>query len=166
MKTEIRNGLKLLLDWALVIVLLPQVFLLCYYFPYLTHKSGWSFKFVAEIAKYGLDISWVSAPVLTVLFMIYRSSFRRTTNGFLIWAGCFVFGLLWIAGWNLLVYPSFNLWKASVPLLIISSVTCIYTVSCRIYRTGAMARSEEEQRLDRGLPAEETPEEAGEASNP
>ena len=86
MNPHVKQGLRSLLSWGLIVFLLPQLFLLCYYFPVLIRKQGNWLVFAGEIAKYGLTISWVSLPFLTVVYAGVRAAFTLRLHGMAIWA--------------------------------------------------------------------------------
>ena len=138
MNPHVKQGLRSLLSWGLIVFLLPQLFLLCYYFPVLIRKQGNWLVFAGEIAKYGLTISWVSLPFLTVVYAGVRVAFTRRIHGMAIWAISAVIGYAWVAGWNLAVYPTFKWLNAIIPVILCSAFPCAYAIGSHLYKYGAV----------------------------
>jgi hypothetical protein len=115
MKTWLKNGLEMLA----VVLLLPQVFLLLYFFRYLFLGQN-----VLGLAKtlcvYGLTISWVSAPVLVLLAAGVKALLRARARWYVTLLACWAAGTAWVAAWNLLVYPVFSYAWAALPVLLCS----------------------------------------------
>ena len=135
---KVKRILKEILDWGLVVFLLPQLFLFFYYFSFLFKRQANWLTLVAAIAKYGLSISWVSLPFFSLLYVGVRCCFARRISGLKVWLLSFFFGGAWIVFWNWGIYPTFEYWRSAVPLLLCSSFACLYAVAGHLYREGAV----------------------------
>lgn len=137
MNPQVKQGLRSLLSWSLIVFLLPQLFLICYYFPHLVRRQGNWLAFMGAIARYGLTISWVSLPFLTLIYVGVRVAFTRRIHGMAIWAISAVIGYAWVASWNLAVYPTFKWLNAIIPVILCSAFPCAYAIGLHLYKYGA-----------------------------
>ena len=127
----LRSGLELLL----VILLVPQVFVLCYFFPLFFH-GGHLWGLFRALALYALTISWVSAPFLTVLTLVVRALVTIRVRGYVTLALCVASGYLWLFAWNQLVYAMFAYGRSALPVLLCSLGTAGYALARALYLEG------------------------------
>jgi len=108
-----------LLELLLVILLVPQAFILFYYFPFF-FKGGNPVGLSKTLAMYALTISWVSAPFLAVVALLVKVLLARQARWFVVLVFCLGVGGLWVAAWNWLVFDIFIYRQAAVPVLLCS----------------------------------------------
>ena len=133
---SVKIWLKRLLDWALLLFFLPQAFLFCYYFTYFWGSWRSALAFSREVAAYGLTISWVSLPLVTLIYAAGVAAFSRRVRGLVIWILTLLVGVGWVLAWNWTVYPTFKLLRSLVPILICATLTSGYAIGCNLYRKG------------------------------
>lgn len=136
--TKVKKILREILNWGLVVFLLPQLFLFFYYFLFLFKRQGNWLPFVGTLSKFGLSISWVSLPFLTILYAGIRRCITRRVHGLLVWGISFVLGASWIVLWDWTIFPVFGFWQSIIPLMFCSSLACLYAVAGHLYREGAV----------------------------
>lgn len=128
MKTWIRRFLEI----AAVVLLLPQAFVFMYYFRCLFIGSNW-LGLCKALSLYGLTVAWVSAPFLVVLSLAVRALIGAPARWWKTLAACVAMGYFWVAGWNLLVAPSFQYAAAALPVLLCSLATVGYAQARALY---------------------------------
>lgn len=122
-------------ETALVILLVPQVFVGCYFFP-LFFKGENRLGLLHSLCLYALTISWVSAPFLTALSLLVRVLLRTSINGYVTFLCCVGAGYFWLELWNLFVYDVFTYGRAAVPVLLCSIGTAGYALAKAFYLKG------------------------------
>ncbi|MDX9794421.1 MAG: hypothetical protein RBU24_13020 [Kiritimatiellia bacterium] len=122
----------------LVTLLVPQVFVLAYFYPLLITgpDRGPLWQVLAEL---GLSISWVSAPFFLLVTVLYRVSVARRVPGAVVFLTVFAAGYVGVALWNRLVFDLFGYLRSALPLLLCCSATAGYALVRRAYRTGLPA---------------------------
>jgi hypothetical protein len=131
MKPWLRIGLEL----AAVILLVPQAFVLCYYFP--LFFSGGNLQGLArDLSVCALTISWVCAPFLALLAVGVKLCLAKRLRGSLTLLLCVGAGYGWVAAWNLLVFDTFSYGRATLPILLCSLATAGYALARSLYLEG------------------------------
>ncbi len=120
------------LEMLLIILLLPQVFVLCYFFGAL-FEGGRPAGLLKTLSLYALTISWVSAPFLAVLTLLVRTLIGARARWFVMLPLCIAAGYLWLAAWNLLVYDVFAYLRAAAPILLCSAGTAGWAMARSLY---------------------------------
>ena len=120
------------LELLLIILLLPQAFVLLYFFPHF-FTGGNQLGLLKALSLYALTISWVSAPVLALLTVLVKVLIGSRARWFVILPLCIAAGYVWVAAWNLLVYDVFAYLKASVPVLLCSVGTAGWAMARTFY---------------------------------
>jgi hypothetical protein len=143
MKPLVKKMLFSALSWALIVFLLPQAFVYFYYFPMLFHTGSTIPGFIRVLSKYALTISWVSAPILTLLYIGFCLGLRRKIKWWALLIICIVIGFTWILIWNLLVYPTFGLLRSIIPLSLCSIVSCGYAIGNDFAQRDSALQSEQ-----------------------
>ena len=110
---------RVALELSLVVLLLPQLFVLLYYGGYAFSGSNWS-GFFKAISLYALTVSWVSAPFLVILFALVKGLLGARVRWFVALPLCVGVGFFWLWAWNHFVYPAFSWGRAVLPLLVCS----------------------------------------------
>lgn len=128
MKAWLRSGAELLL----VILLVPQAFVLCYYSTWF-FVGGNQAGLLRALALYALTISWVSAPFLAALFLLLRALIRTRVRWYVTLLCCAGSGFLWLAAWNLLVYEVFTYGRSALPVVLCSLGTAGYALARDAY---------------------------------
>lgn len=128
MKTWLRKGIELLG----IVFLLPQMFVLCYYFGYF-FKGGNPLGLVKATTLYALSISWVSAPFLVLATVLVKVLIGSNVRWFVTFPVCWVAGYVWVAAWNLLVFETFSYGRAALPIVLCSVVSAGYGLARRVY---------------------------------
>lgn len=128
---------RVALDVLLIILVVPQAFVLCYFFTYFFH-GGNQVGLLRSLTLYALTISWVSAPFLAVLTLLVRVLIGARVRWFVMLPLCFGAGCLWVAAWNLLVYDVFSYLRAAVPILLCSVGTAGWAMARTLYLAGLM----------------------------
>ncbi len=119
----------------LATLLVPQVFVLAYFYPLLiTGPNRWSLWQV--LVDLGLSISWVSAPFFLLVTVLYRMAVARRLPGAVVFFIVFAAGFAGVALWNRLVFDLFGYLRSTVPLLLCCSATAGYALARRAYRKG------------------------------
>ena len=143
MKPMLKKSLFTILSWALIVFLIPQAFVYCYFFPMLFHTGSSIPGFVKVLSKYALTISWVSAPILTFLYAGFCIGLRRRIKGWALLLICLLAGFTWIVVWNLVVYPTFGLLRSIIPLLICSIVSWGYAIGNSLAQRDSAVQEED-----------------------
>ena len=128
MKAWLRSGAELLL----VILLVPQAFVLCYFFTYF-FIGGNQAGLLRSLALYALTISWVSAPFLAALLILVRALIRTRVRWYVTLLCCAGSGYLWPIAWNLLVYEVFAYGRAALPVALCCLGTAGYALARDLY---------------------------------
>ena len=128
MKAWLRSGAELLL----VILLVPQAFVLCYFFTNF-FVGGNQVGLLRSLALYALTISWVSAPFLAALFLLLRALVRTRVRWYVTLLCCAGSGFLWLAAWNLLVYEVFTYGRSALPVVLCRLGTAGYALARDVY---------------------------------
>jgi len=123
------------LEVLLMILLVPQVFVVCYFFSYF-FGGGNQVGLLKSLALYAVTISWVSAPFLAALTLLVRALLGARVRWFVMLLFCIGAGYLWLAAWNLLVYDVFSYPRAAVPILLCSVGTAGWAMARSVYREG------------------------------
>ncbi len=131
MKMWLRRGMEL----AAVIVFVPQLFVLSYYFP-LLFSGGNRLGLLKSLASHALTISWVSAPLLVLVMFAVRGFMDRRVRRGVTFLFCLAAGYMWVALWNLLVFKTFSYGRATFPVLLCSLCTAGYALARSLYLEG------------------------------
>ncbi len=122
-----------LLELLLVILLVPQAFVLFYYFTFF-FKGGNPSGLLKSLAVYALTISWVSAPFLAVVALLVKVLLERQVRWLAVLVFCLGAGGLWVTAWNRLVFDIFAYRRAAVPVLLCSLGMAGYAWAHNFYR--------------------------------
>ena len=116
-------------------LLVPQVFVLAYFFPLLiTGPRRWAF--LQAVAELGVSISWVSAPFFVCVAGLYQAMVKRRVPYAVIFLSVLVAGFGGVALWNNLIFDLFGYLRSALPLLICCAVSIGYMLAERLYKTG------------------------------
>jgi len=127
----LRTGLELFL----VTLLVPQVFILCYFFPLFFHGGHLAGLF-RSLVVYAITISWVSAPFLISVTLLFRVLITTRVRGYVTFLFCMALGYLWLFAWNQLVYEMFTYGRAAIPVFLCSLGTVGYALARAVYLDG------------------------------
>ena len=119
-------------ELALIILLVPQAFVILYYFSFL-FAGGNGLGLLRTLFLYALTISWASAPFLALLTVLVRVLVGARVRWFVTLPLCVGAGYLWLAAWNLLVYDAFSYGRAAMPILLCSVGTAGYAQARALY---------------------------------
>lgn len=120
---------------AVTMLLVPQLFVLAYYFPLLiSGPRRWAFWQV--IAGLGLSISWVAAPFFVVAAGLYRVLILWRVPYGVVFLSMLAAGFGGVALWNTLIYDLFGYLRSILPLLLCCTVTVGYMLAMRVYKAG------------------------------
>jgi hypothetical protein len=155
MKTWLRN----LLEVMGVVLLVPQVFVFCYYFRY-SFTGGNGVGLLKALSAYALTISWVSAPYLAALALAVKALIRARARWWVTFLATVAAGYGWVAGWNLLVYDrAFSYAWSALPVLLCSLVFSGYAAARVLYLDSLLplklATGGSEEEAGRGSSAED-----------
>jgi hypothetical protein len=128
-----RTWLRGVLEVVAAIVLVPQVFVFCYFFRYF-FLSGSVLVLLKALSVYALTISWVSAPYLAALALAVKVLIRVRVR----WSATLLAGVVggygWVAAWNLLVYDrAFSYVGSALPILLCSLCFAGYAAARALY---------------------------------
>ena len=127
-----KTGLRVVMELLAMTLLVPQVFVLCYYFTYF-FEGGNQLGLGRTLAVYALTISWVSAPFLALLYVLVKALIGSRVSGYVTLLLCVGAGYLWLAAWNVLVYNIFSYWRAAFPILLCSLGTAGYALARKLF---------------------------------
>jgi len=130
------------LELLLIILLVPQVFVFCYFFTYF-FSGGSPFLLLKSLAVYALTLSWVSAPYLAVLTLLVKVLIGARARWFVMLPLCIGSGFLWLAAWNLLVFDVFSYSRAAAPILLCSLLTAGWAMARAFYQESLMLPGKE-----------------------
>ncbi len=120
---------------VLLTVLLPQVYVLAYYFPLLiTGVRRW--EFLQTVAGLGLGVSWVAAPFVAGVSVLYHVLVARRAPHVLTFLSVFAAGMCGVAIWNNLIFDLFGYLRSILPLLLCCCISSGYALAARAYRKG------------------------------
>lgn len=121
-----RQIVKHLTEYALVILLVPQLFVHLYYFrqAFLRGSGAWTISIT--LLKCGLALSCISAPALLLLAFAIRYINRERVRGLATFFTCLLSGYAMVVAWNLVVYPNFSYGWAILPVFICSAFTALF----------------------------------------
>jgi len=121
-----RQMVKHLGEYALVILLVPQLFVHLYYFrqAFLRGSGVWTISLT--LLKCGLALSCIIAPALLILALVIRHINRERVRGWPTFLTCLLGGYAMVVAWNLIVYPNFSYGWAILPVLICSTFTALF----------------------------------------
>lgn len=121
-----RQIVKHLTEYALVILLVPQLFVHLYYFrqAFLRGSGAWTISIT--LLKCGLALSCISAPTLLLLAFAIRYINRDRVRGLATFFTCLLSGYAMVVAWNLVVYPNFSYGWAILPVFICSAFTALF----------------------------------------
>jgi hypothetical protein len=102
---------------VLVTLLVPQLFVLIYFFPNFFRRFH-ALGLAKAVFVHALTVSWVSAPLVALLVWAYGRLIRRETRWHLVLGFCVMAGYFWLAAWNLLIYPTYDYVRAGLPILL------------------------------------------------
>ena len=121
-----KNILKATLEALVLILLLPQIFILLYFF-WGTVKVGIDgLGMMKELIRLGFSISRLSAPFLYLLYFLIRRVNREKAHCLATFLICLAAGYAGVVAWNLVVFPNFSYIWGILPVLICSGVTSAY----------------------------------------
>ena len=115
MKIWLRNILEVLA----IILVLPQVFIVMYYFRYLFLGDNW-LGLLKTLSLYALTISWVSAPYLAVVVVAVKKLISVRVSWYVTLLLCVAAGYAWVAAWNVFIFKVFSYFWAALPILLCS----------------------------------------------
>ena len=119
-------------------LLVPQVFVLAYFFPLLiTGPRRW--LFLQTVAELGVSISWVAAPFFVCAAGLYHAMVKRRVPDAVIFSAVLVAGFGGVALWNNLIFDLFGYLRSALPLLLCCTVTIGYMLAVRFYKKGLPA---------------------------
>ena len=144
-----------IVELLLVVLLVPQAFVLSYYFSLLFEGGNW-LGLLKTLSLYALTVSWVSAPVLVVLTILVRILIGAKIRWLFTLSFSVSIGYLWVAAWNLFVYPVFSYGRSTVPILLCAGVATGYAQARTLYREAFGNKNEGEK--ESGNQAESLPE--------
>jgi hypothetical protein len=121
------------LELLLIILLLPQAFVFCYFFSYF-FIGGNQLGLLKALSSYALTISWVSAPFLALLTLLVKTLIGARVRWYVILPLCVGTGFLWVAAWNLLVYDVFAYGRAAVPIMLCGVATAGWAMARAVYQ--------------------------------
>ena len=119
---------------AVMVFLLPQVFLVGYFFPDLLTRHD-PFTFLKAMFTYGLTVVWVSFPYFSVTAYALARAVRGGVRARFVLAATATAWTVWIILWNLLVYPSFGVVRSIFPVLLCTFLAVAYPLTRRFYQT-------------------------------
>jgi hypothetical protein len=120
-----KSILKSLLEAAVVILLIPQIFVFLYFFlP--TIRSVESLGLFKPLVLLGLTISRLAGPILYILYLAISAINREKRRGFLSFVICTITGYLCVVAWNLVIFKNFSYGWSLLPILICSGGVGIY----------------------------------------
>jgi hypothetical protein len=121
-----KNILKTTAEALLLIFLLPQIFILLYFF-WGTIRIGMNgLSLMKDLALLGFSVSQLSSPFLYLLYWLIRHINRKEAHCLATFLICFVAGYAGVVAWNLVVFPNFSYGWAILPVLICSGGTSAY----------------------------------------
>lgn len=132
MKAWLRRGTELLT----VILLVPQVFVFCYFFTHFFLRGADQLGLLKSLVLYALTISWVSAPFMAALTVLIHVLVNKRVRWYAILPICVGSGYLWLLAWNLIVYKTFAYGRAALPVLLCSFGTAGYALARALYLEG------------------------------
>ncbi|MEI7901483.1 MAG: hypothetical protein WCK89_14630 [bacterium] len=127
-----KDGCRVAGELLLMILLLPQAFVFCYFFTYF-FQGGDPWGLLKSLALYALTISWVSSPFLAMLTLLVKWMIGARVRWFVVLPLCIGAGYLWLSAWNLLVYDVFAYLRASVPIVLCSVLTAGWAKARAVY---------------------------------
>jgi len=117
---------KDLLEYALTILLVPQLFVHLYYFRQAFLRGGGAGTLILTLLKCGLALSCIIGPALLLLTLLIRHINRERVRGWTTFLTCLFSGYAMIVAWNMIVYPNFSYGWALLPVFICSAVTALF----------------------------------------
>ena len=129
MKAWCRVGFEI----VLVILVVPQAFVFFYFFSLLFH-GGSPLLLLKGLSLYALTVSWVSAPLLTVLTLLIRSLIGSHVRWYVTLPLCIGVGYLWLTLWNLFVFNAFSFLRAALPIVLCSVGAAGWAMARALYR--------------------------------
>lgn len=131
-----RKWLALLRDLLVFTLLAPQVFTLSYHMGYLFRGSH-KWMLLKSLLLLGLAISRVTAPLLALVFFGASAQLERGMK----WPVFLLLSLVVGSGfpllWNAVVFPSFDLLKALLPMVLTVLLCGGYALARREYQLSA-----------------------------
>jgi hypothetical protein len=125
--------LRQALEFAAVLLVLPQLFVFFYHFRYL-FVGGNSLGLAKHLSLYALTISWVSAPYLVALTVAVKALIRVRVPWWVTFFAAAAGGAAWVFAWNHLVYArAFSYAWSALPVLLCSLLTAGYAGARAIY---------------------------------
>ncbi len=132
MKAWLKRGAELLA----VILLVPQVFVLCYFFTHFFLRGADQLGLLKSLTLYALTISWVSAPFLAAMNILIHVLVNKRVRWYLTLLLCVSAGYFWLTAWNLIVFRTFAYGRAALPVLLCSLGTAGYALARALYVEG------------------------------
>ena len=118
--------LKTIAEAIVLILLLPQIFVLLYFFWSTVRIGVDGLGMMKELALLGLTVSRVGAPFLYLLYFIIRRVNREKAHCLATFLICAAVGYSGVVAWNLAVFPNFSYAWGILPVLICSGGAAAY----------------------------------------
>jgi hypothetical protein len=118
---------RILMDFMLVLLLIPMGFTLIYFF-HLFFTGDNRLDLMLALVKLALSLSWISCSFLFVIGLSLRLMIQRGVKWYVLFAVAFFSGAGWLILWNLIVEPVFTFWRSLLPLAICSAVSTAYAL--------------------------------------
>ncbi len=128
-----KRFLLLLVQFLLVLLLLPQLFVISYWFGFF-FRGPEPVNLIKTVVVYGFSISRVSAPFIILITVLVRYALKFHVRWFILFPCCLASGYMWLAAWNGFVYPMFSYTRAIVPILLCSVGSTAYALALEIYQ--------------------------------
>ena len=127
-----KKWLKIVAWVAVMTLLMPQLFVMSYYFP-LVIKGVDRLPMLQEIALLGLVISWISAPFFWVTVLVYRALVSLRFRWWAVLLFCVLSGYLLVVAWNHMIFNLFTYGRAALPVLLCSLLSAGYALARDFY---------------------------------
>jgi len=121
-----KSTLKTSLEAIVLILLLPQIFILLYFFWGTVRIGIDVLGMMKALAILGFSVSRLSAPFLYLLYFLVRHINRKKAHCLATFLVCSVVGYAGVVAWNLIVFPNFSYAWGILPVLICSGGTSAY----------------------------------------
>lgn len=120
-----KSILKSLIEAAVVILLIPQLFVFLYFFlP--TVRGSDSLSLFKPLLLLGLTISRLAGPILYILYLVICAVNRERRRAMVSFFICAMTGYLCVVAWNLVIFKNFSYAWGVLPVLICSGGVGLY----------------------------------------
>ena len=127
-----RKWLEIVAWVAVMSLLMPQLFVMSYFFPLLI-KGVDRLSMLREMALLGLVIAWISAPFFFVAVLLYRAMVSLRVRWYVVFPLCVLSGYLLVVAWNLFIFDLFSYGRAALPVLVCCLVSAGYALARDFY---------------------------------